>query len=211
MTATPAAGAALAGANLAKLAGVRSGDLARRYQPGPAVINALRHAPTADAALRLLVEGGAVEAAIELLSQALPRREAVWWAATCVRDTLPEPPPAGEARLLDVSEAWVRRPGDEARRAAYALANAEGVDSPGGLVAMATFFSGDSLAPAGQQAVPPPAHVAGAMVGNAIRLAAVRVAPEKAAERFARYLEIGIDIASGGSGRKRQSEEETAP
>lgn len=212
MTTVPAAaGSVPAGATLAKIAALRSGDLARRYQPGPVVIQALRQAPTADGALRLLAAGGAVEAAIELLSQALPRREAIWWAATCVRETLPEPPPASEARMLDGAEAWVRRPGDEQRRAVYALANVEGADSAGGFVALATFFAGDSLAPAGQQAVPPPSHVAGAMVGNAIRLAAVRAEPEKAGERLALFLDIGIDIASGGSGRKRPAEEETAP
>ncbi|MDD3444480.1 MAG: hypothetical protein PHS60_03665 [Zavarzinia sp.] len=203
-------GAVASEATLAKIAAMRSADVARRYQPSATVFEALKGAPAADGALRTLLKGTGTAPAIELLAHALPRREAVWWAATCVRDTLPEPAPGPESRLIEASEAWVRKPSDDARRAAYAIANQAGMDTAGGLVAMAVFFAGDSLAPAGQQAVPPPGHLVGAMVINALRLAATRTAPEHAEERFRNYLEIGLDIASGGSGRKREPKGEEA-
>lgn len=192
-------------ATLAKIAALRSGDLARRYQPSDRVIEALKASPTADGALRLLLDGGPAEAAVELLAHALPRREALWWAATCVRLRLPDPAPKGEPALLEAVEEWVRKPSDEARRAAYALANANGLDSPSGIVAAGVFFAGDSLAPAGQQAVPPPGHLVGVMVANAVRLASTRQEPENAGQWLDYFIEIGVDIASGGSGRKRDN------
>jgi hypothetical protein len=191
-------------ATLAKIATLRSGDLARRYQPSERVIKALQAAPTADGALRVLLDGDAPEATVELLAHALPKREALWWAATCVRERLPDPAPKGEVQMLEAAEEWVRKPSDEQRRATYALAGVNGMDSPAGVVAAGVFFAGDSLAPAGQQAVPPPGHLVGVMVSNAIKLSAVRQEPQHAPKWLARFVEIGVDIASGGSGRKRE-------
>lgn len=191
-------------ATLAKIATLRSGDLARRYQPSERVIKALQASPTADGALRVLLEGDSAEATVELLAHALPKREAVWWAATCVRLRLPDPTPKAEVQVLDAAEDWVRKPSDELRRAAYDLATAGGLDTPAGIVGAGVFFAGDSLAPAGQQAVPPPGHLVGVMVANAVRLSAVRREPEQAQKWLAQFVEIGVDIASGGSGRKRE-------
>ncbi len=191
-------------ATLAKIATVRSGDLARRYQPSAAVIEALRANPTADGAARKLIDEKAVDAAIELLAHALPRREAVWWAATCVRERLPEPAPAVELRLLAGAEDWVRKPSDEQRRAVFELARAEGMGTPAGLVASAVFFSGDTLGPADRPPVPPAGNLVGTMVVNAVRIAATRLAAQEGPQWLAEFLTVGIDIASGGSGRKRE-------
>ena len=44
-------------------------------------------------------------------------------------------------------------------------------------------------------------HLTGVAVAGAIILAATRVAPEKADDRFQRFLQSARDIACGGAGR----------
>ncbi|MDO9708757.1 DUF6931 family protein [Paracraurococcus lichenis] len=167
--------------------------------------------PAADAAIagltgvpealaRLEASGWAGEAA-RLAAFALPRREAVWWACMCARHTLPPTPPAAAAGLLEATEAWVRRPTDEARRATMALAEAGPMDTPEAWAAVGAFWSGESMAPPGAPVVPPAPHLAGTAVAGAVALAAVRGDARRQAARLARFLDSARDIAGGGAGR----------
>ena len=45
--------------------------------------------------------------------------------------------------------------------------------------------------------MPPPEHITGQMVANALVLAAVIKEPEKAAEKHAAFLHTGLEVASG--------------
>src|SRR5260370_28083500 len=58
--------------------------------------------------------------AILFISHLLPRREAVWWAAQCVRALIAE---ASAEEALRAAETWVRMPEDDNRRAALGIAN----------------------------------------------------------------------------------------
>ena len=60
------------------------------------------------------------------------------------------------------------------------------------------------MAPPNAPVVPPGDALTGAAVAGAILLAAVQTEPQKAAEKYRRFLDYGIDIAGGGSGRERQ-------
>src|ERR1700735_5797338 len=61
--------------------------------------------------------------AVLFISHLLPRREAVWWAAQCVRALLGE---AAADEALGAAEGWVRTPEDANRRAALSAGNAPG-------------------------------------------------------------------------------------
>jgi hypothetical protein len=167
-----------------------------------------------DAPSRALVEGVATVAegvailedqkqwmaAIRILGQALPPREAVWWACVCAR-AVPDPAatPLDHA-ALQAADTWVRRPSDENRRAAMAAAEASGNRSPEAWAAIGAFWSGGSLGPPNVAEVPPAPHLCGVAVASSVLLTAVRDDPLKAAERYPRFVASARDIAQGGGG-----------
>jgi hypothetical protein len=160
-------------------------------------------APDASVAAYLdaLMAAGLQRDAVALMAQALPKREAVWWACLAARTLVAAdtaPPVIG---ALDAAEAWVFQPTDERRRAAMERAQATKFDHPGVWAAVGAFWSGGSMAPPNLPAVPPADHLTGVAVGGAVTLAAVTREPERAPEKFDLFLRQAIDIARGGNGR----------
>lgn len=183
-----------------KLASAVVQTVLERADLAPEAAAAASGAPDAAAALARIVQSGLMADAARFLAHALPKREAVWWACMCARATAPEPPPP-DAAALAAAEAWVRKPEEEQRRMAMAKAEAAGFRSAEAWAAVAAFWSGGSMAPPGQPVVPPADHLTGVAVAGAVSLAAVRREPEKAEATFRRFIESGLDIAAGGSGR----------
>ena len=167
--------------------------------PALALLDGL--ATAAEGILKLEAAGLRNEAA-RLAAHTLPKREAVWWGCMCAR-AVPDPAllPVDADALL-AAEAWVRKPTEETlRRAAMEAAQRTAFRSPEAWAAVGAFWSSGSMAPAGQPAVPPPDHLTGVAVSGGVVLAAVRLRPEKAQDRLARFLSAARDIAAGGAGR----------
>jgi hypothetical protein len=138
--------------------------------------------------------------AIRIMGQALPAREAVWWACVCARKVPdPEATPADLA-ALQAADGWVRRPSEEHRRAAMAAADATEKRSPEAWAAIGAFWSGGSLGPANLPEIPPAPELRGIAVASSVLLAAVRGEPTKAAERYPAFITSARDIAAGGAG-----------
>jgi hypothetical protein len=152
-------------------------------------------------AIDVLDAGGFLIEATRLLAYALPKREAVWWACMCAAHTAPPDLPEPDRLAREAAELWVRHQGDKNRRAAMRLAEATTFESPEAWTAVAVFWSGDTIGPEDQPAVPPDPHVAGKAVAGSIYLAAVRTNPGLQNPRLQRFLESGRNIAAGGSGR----------
>ena len=95
----------------------------------------------------------------------------------------------------------MRQQTERTRRAAFDLAQASGFGTPEAWAAVAAFWSGDSMAPEGQPAVPPAPHLTGTAVAGAVALAAVRGDAARRDARLKRFLESGRNIAAGGPGR----------
>src|SRR5262245_54813488 len=93
--------------------------------------------------------------AIRLLAHLLPGREGVLWAWSCAKAGAPDNPPAAWSRSLAATEKWIAQPSDENRRAAMVAAQEAEVGTAAGAAGLAAFLSGDSLAPANAQPVPP--------------------------------------------------------
>lgn len=187
--------------NLPKLASPLA-PLLPRLDLAPEVAAVLDGARTAAEGIERLEAQGFRNDAIRLAAHALPRREAVWWACMCAA-AVPDPalPPA-DASACAAAEAWVRKPVDDAlRRAAWEAAQATAFGSPEAWAAVGAFWSGGSMAPEGQPAVPPAEHLTGVAVSGAVVMAAVRGHPERADARFGRFLASARDIAAGGAGR----------
>jgi hypothetical protein len=155
---------------------------------------------TEDGLVRLHTAGD-LTGATRLAAFALPRREAVWWASMCALHTAPENQSQIELKTRETAELWVRRQDDATRRQAMDLARQAGFAAPESWAAVAAFWSGDSMSPLGQPAVPPAPHLAGTAVSGAIALAAVRGDPSRRPARLERFLASLREIADGGAGR----------
>ena len=124
--------------------------------------------------------------ATRLIARAMPRREAVWWAWLCAGDTAPADPPAADFVVRAVAEDLVVQQTDHSCRIARDRAQAACRGRPEAWAAIVAFWSGDSMSPEEQPAVPPAAHLAGycrrghggAGLGSRRRYAAARkIAP----------------------------------
>lgn len=168
-----------------------SSEIDRLIVPGASVVEAL------DALSRA---GHLVEAA-RLMAYAMPRREAVWWACMCARHTSPKDLPLSDAVVLEATELWVRKPTDENRRTAFALAQEAGFGTPEAWTGVAAFWSGGSMSPVGQPSVPPASYLTGTAVAGSVGLSAVRALPQLQMKRLQMFLASAYDIASGSTGR----------
>jgi hypothetical protein len=155
-----------------------------------------------DAYLDLLIEKEQWVDAIRLLAFALPKREAVWWAAGCVRAHLPADAPPKVLEALKSAEAWVYKPTEENRWAAKEAGEKVGYDKPACWATMGAFWSGGSLVPAHLPSVTPsPAFAPGAVAGAILMVGAQD--PAKVMENYKLALDDGLDIANGGTGKRR--------
>jgi len=152
-----------------------------------------------------MVDAGNRRDAICALAIILPHRQSVWWAVQAAR-VLPDL----EKRKADLAavngaDRWVKggAPGDA--EACGALANACNSDLGPCWVARAAFWAGPTLAPRGQQPVPPAPHLPGVACRAALLLLSTdsslggRIA-------FEDWLDIGLDLMAGGTGTKAQEE-----
>jgi hypothetical protein len=133
--------------------------------------------------------------AVLFIGHLLPRREAVWWAAQCVRALIGERA-ADEA--LGAAETWVRTPEDENRQAALSAANASDRRKPTTWLAFAAGWSGGSMVPPDQTPLPPPSGACAMAANSAITLAVAAGDPRAVADRTAACAEAGVRFASGG-------------
>jgi hypothetical protein len=152
-------------------------------------------------ALERLTAGGFLIEATRLVAHALPKREAVWWACMCAVHTAPSDLPDTDRKCREAAEDWVRQQAETTRRTAFDLAQASGFGTPEAWAAMAAFWSGGSMAPEGQPAVPPAPHLTGTAVAGSVALAAVRGDAVRRDARLHQFLESGRNIATGGPGR----------
>lgn len=160
----------------------------------------------AEEVVERLLQASLFPDAVRLLAQALPNREATWWACLCARDILEKDAPQAIPIALEAAERWVYKPSEENRRLAMTAAEATAFDHPASWSAVAAFWSGGSLAPENNPVVPPAADLNGKAVAGAVMLAAA-AHPERVDASYRRYLAQAIDIACGGDGRDLQAVE----
>lgn len=186
---------------LTKVQASTAAEICRLYELDPDAAALLDEATTPASFMeRLMAEQRFADAA-RFLAYALPKREAVWWACLCARAVTTEEVSPDNLAALDAAEAWVYKPIDENRRKAMALAEKTPMDSCASWAAVAAFWSAGSMAPEDAPAVPPGEELTGAAVSGAVILAAVQTEPEKAPDKYAKFLSKGLDVARGGSGR----------
>jgi hypothetical protein len=175
----------------------KAAEVCKLFSPGDEAKKLLEENLTVLAFLQLLMKQQLWEDAANILAHAISKREAVWWACRCARSVSASNAPAAIAEALKVAEQWVKDPSEENRRPAEEAAMAAGFGTPAGCAAVAAFWSGGSLAPAGQPVIPPDETLTAGAAADAVLLAAVATEPEKAEEHYVQFLNEGIKIAEG--------------
>jgi hypothetical protein len=151
--------------------------------------------------LQVLIDRQLYADAIRFLSQALPNREATWWACLCARDALTEDSPPAALSALESAEKWVYKPTDQSRSATFALAEKATFNTPASWAAVAAFWSGGNISPYPDAIVNPSPDLNGKAVAGAVMLAAVQGDASGIEARYQKFIRQGIDIARGGDGR----------
>lgn len=146
---------------------------------------------------RTLRDAGDLNAAISYLGLALPRFEAVAWAAHTLQERAKSVrlPPLDRQALERVLR-WLEEPTDDFRRAAYEAAERATPKGPENMLGLAVFMSGGSLGPPDLPAVNPPQDVCGRVAAAAILIAAHKA--EKPEAVMASALDTGERIAAEG-------------
>lgn len=141
--------------------------------------------------------------AVSFMSAALPRAEAIAWAAGCLAPLAKvEGYPTKRRHLLELALRWIDDPNDEFRRAAFAQAEQEDKDTPEKLLNYAIFFSGGSIADPDLDPVNTDPAITGNLVAAVIQCAAVldRDEPDafldKALDLGERVAQSGMDAVS---------------
>jgi Family of unknown function (DUF6931) len=144
---------------------------------------------------RALLASSRPREAVLFLSHLLPRREAVWWAAQCVRALIGED---GADEALRAAETWVRAPEDENRRVALSVANASDRRKPTTWLAFAAGWSGGSILAPDQKPMPAPPGACAMSANTAIMMGVAAGDPRSVVRRMAACAEAGVRFASGG-------------
>ena len=146
---------------------------------------------------RKLRERGDLDVAILYLGHALPRSEAVAWAAHLLKGW-PRPAASGvpEQQALDSAIRWLEEPNEDYRRAAQEAADRAADDSAEALLARAVFMSGGSISEPDLPPVQPPQQICGRLAASAVLIAAYRTPTPKDALTAA--CDAGEKVASLG-------------
>jgi hypothetical protein len=156
--------------------------------------------PTPQQFLQQLAQAKNYRLLIQFLAQALPKREAVWWACICCHAIISSDTKEPVQFALQAAKDWVREPNEAQRRLAETAVQHAGYDHPACWAALAAFWSHGSLTPVDQPMVAPPDKLCGQAVAGAISLAAVLNEPQQADARYQQFIRQGINIAQGGDG-----------
>jgi hypothetical protein len=182
---------------LTKVAAKTAAEICARFELGEKAKALPQAGLSPGAFLERLVNERHFPDAIRFLAFALPKREAIWWAARCARSVGGTALALEQQAALQVAERWCLAPTEELRRSALAASEKAQLKSPAGCTALAVFFSGGSLAPPDVPVVPPAEDLTARTVVGAVLMAAVVSEPEKAEQKYQRFVEQGVALATG--------------
>jgi hypothetical protein len=151
--------------------------------------------------MKRLATDGQVMAAVSFCAYLLERRQATYWTCQGVR-ALPRKPTLAELRTLASAEAWVERPNEQLRLAAYEAALLSDHTAPATFAAYAAAFSGPSLRPSNlgpdsDLVIQIPPYLTAQSARAAFLLAGPRLPAKEKGGYFREWLDEGIRLING--------------
>jgi len=142
-----------------------------------------------------LIASSRLTEAVQFLAHALPRYEAVQWAANAMGQLRPAADrDLDEARAFDTAHQWLRDPDERLRHLPQTLADTMEEPVPEKLLLQAIFLSGGSIAPEDLPPVHPRPDTTAKLASTAILLAVFATPePEKA---LSQVLQDGEKLAA---------------
>ncbi len=163
-------------------------DICIRFGASKPVWALLREGMSPEDFVAALVEHEDYVSAIEFIAFAMPAREALWWGCLCLQYACGENLTPPDRAALQAATVWVIWPIENYRVAAYAPAQAAGLASAGGALAMAAHLVGV------QGAVPiSPAR----SIANSVKLASTKMPPPKITATQRQFVEMGVGVGQG--------------
>jgi FHA domain len=145
--------------------------------------------------IELLAGAGLLDDAIKVLGYHLKPRVSVWWGWECVRKDAGEQLKPDDLMAFNAAYDWIVNPLDPVRRTAHQCAENAKMQGAGSWIAMAAFWSGDSLMPPNLPKVPPAPTLAGQAVSVALTIAATLVPRAKADAIKRAWIQHGLELS----------------
>ncbi|WP_066550007.1 MULTISPECIES: DUF6931 family protein [unclassified Sphingomonas] len=179
-------------------------ELEQKANLSPAGRAVLAGATGPERLIAALAATGNYRDAVYALTMILPHRQAAWWACLAVR-LLPDlAARAEDLAAVEVAEHWVQSTAPVDAERAGEAADRCNLDLAPGWAAMAAYWSGASIAPRGQQPVPPAPHLPGVATRTALLLLTLEPALSGRVS-LGDFLEIGLALMKGDVGRTAQA------
>jgi hypothetical protein len=171
----------------------RAADLCKYFSLGEDAKEALQPEMTPDQFLQVLAENKWFGDAVQFLAHYLPKRQAVFWAMTCVKQSGATTTPHGDA-ALKATEKWIAASNEENRQATLNAANDADTSTAAGATALAAYYS-DGLPQTQDAKSNAKAYFMTAKLsGGAVLMAAV-ADREQVLARLESFVNKGIEIA----------------
>jgi hypothetical protein len=150
---------------------------------------AIDSAATPKQAISVFLEKQLLTDAIQFIAHALPKRQAVWWATKCVRQTSENPTPEAAAALA-ATEKWIAEPTEEHRKAAMEAGNKADLGTPAGCTGLAAFYS------SGVPSDPKSEFMTAKASAASVLMAALAGPPEMIQAHFKEFVTKGIELVN---------------
>jgi len=147
-----------------------------------------------------LMAGKQYVTSIDYMAHALPAREAVWWGCLCLQHACGDNLPPLDKEACRAAVQWVVQPTEWNCAAALAPAQAAGMASPAGGLAMAVFQTGGNVAPPGAPPMAPQPFAPAKAVAGAVKMACTKADPMKIVETQRLFVELAMGMAEGQGG-----------
>ena len=165
------------------------------------VLDAPLEGPASAGVPEVMAELEALGAPVDMLkvmAASLPPRELAWWACLAARDVIG--PEAKPTPSLAATEAWVFRPSDETRAAAFRASEAAEPTDDTALCATIAVFADGTLGPDDLKEYPAPDGATAAMAFG-MNLMAIDARGGDFASAAGLMVDRALDIARGGNGQ----------
>jgi hypothetical protein len=150
--------------------------------------------------MKSLADQGALDKAIGFCAFLLPRRQAVWWAAQCIRIMIAVPA-RDEMPGLQVAEAWVQDPEEDRRLAALKVGQESSPKLATTWVALAAGWAGPTMPAAEGGTTPILPYQTARAVRAAVLIAGCRPPMVERDELLRKCLANGASLAVGDNPR----------